>query len=67
MNSKTNPTPMMKFFEYGHLPKKLAEISAPFCELAESLNSRFDLCPREKQVAIRKLLEAKDAAVRAAI
>lgn len=54
---------ILQFFSYDHLPKHLAEVSAPFGELAE----RIMTLPRnpERTVALRKLLEAKDAAVRA--
>lgn len=51
---------------YAHLPKALQKRSRPFCELAGKI---IDTAPRnaERTVALRKLLEAKDAAVRAAI
>jgi hypothetical protein len=55
-----------QFFEYGHLPARLAYVSKPFCELAKSLIATLPRNP-ERTVALRKLLEAKDAAVRAAI
>ena len=57
---------MMRFFSYGHLPEHLQAISKPFCKLAEFVR---DNCPEgaEQVVALRKLLEAKDAAVRAAV
>jgi hypothetical protein len=56
--------PLLQFFDFKHLPPHLAEISRPFCELARWI--AFDL-PRnpERTVALRKLLEAKDCAVRA--
>lgn len=66
--------PIMQFFRYEHehLPLRLRAISRPFCELAESLVHTSDAgnalrLPRnaERSVALRKLLEAKDAAVRA--
>jgi hypothetical protein len=64
----TNPeaSPILKFFSYEHLTLPLAEVSKPFCDLAYELE---DLLPRgaEKSTALRKLLEAKDAAVRAAL
>lgn len=41
--------PMLQFFTYDHLPESLQTVSRPFCELAY----------------LRKLLEAKDCAVRA--
>jgi len=58
--------PILRFFSYKHLPSPLAEVSRPFCELAEHL---FATLPRnaERTVALRKLLEAKDAAVRASL
>lgn len=57
---------MLKWFEYAHLPEKLQAISAPFGELAKSLCGSVQSGP-ERTVALRKLLEAKDAAVRAAL
>lgn len=56
--------PIMKFFTFEHLPEKLKAASRPFCDLAELVHST---APRsaERSVALRKLLEAKDAAVRA--
>jgi hypothetical protein len=58
--------PILQFFEYGHLPERLRNVSRPFGELA---NNIVDTLPRnpERTVALRKLLEAKDAAVRASI
>jgi hypothetical protein len=54
---------ILRFFHYAHLPPHLAEVSRPFCDLAEHI---VETCPRtpERTVALRKLLEAKDAAVR---
>ena len=54
---------IVQFFSYAHLPPALQAISKPFCEMAASL---LEL-PRnpERTVALRKLLESKDAAVRA--
>ena len=54
---------MMRFFEYKHLPPKLQDISRPFCELAAVVADYPQNA--ETTVALRKLLEAKDAAVRA--
>lgn len=55
--------PIMQFFKFDHLPTKLQEVSAPFCVIAQSV---VEILPRnpERSVALRKLLEAKDAAVR---
>lgn len=57
--------PIMQFFSYAHLPEAMQAVSRPFCELAQKM---LEL-PRnpERSVALRKLLEAKDAAVRAKI
>lgn len=56
--------PIIQFFAYAHLPAHLQEISKPFGETAQWI---VDTLPRnpERTVALRKLLEAKDAAVRA--
>lgn len=58
--------PILRFFHYSHLPPVLAQVSRPFCHLALQL---VTTTPRnaERSVALRKLLEAKDAAVRAAL
>lgn len=55
---------ILQFFAYEHLPPYLQEVSEPFCVLAYQL---VEMLPRnpERTVALRKLLEAKDAAVRA--
>lgn len=53
-----------QFFEYAHLPKHLQEVSKPFCELANEIIKTLPQNP-ERTVALRKLLESKDAAVRA--
>ena len=55
---------ILQFFHYSHLPEALRERSKPFCVLARQI---IDQTPRnpERTVALRKLLEAKDANVRA--
>jgi hypothetical protein len=56
--------PLLQFFAWEHLPTPLQEVSKPFGELAIHIASTL---PRnaESTVALRKLLEAKDCAVRA--
>lgn len=55
---------MLQFFTYAHLPEHLQKVSKPFGDLA--LNVVDTLPPNpERTVALRKLLEAKDCAVRA--
>lgn len=58
--------PILRFFHYKHLPPALRAISAPFCQQARGM---VDALPRnaERTVALRKLLEAKDCAVRASL
>jgi hypothetical protein len=55
---------MLQFFQYAHLPDKLQVASKPFCDLARLVVDEYPMNP-ERTVALRKLLEAKDAAVRA--
>ncbi|OAM77713.1 hypothetical protein [Devosia elaeis] len=57
---------ILRFFHYAHLPPALKERSAPFAALARTLIDTTTRNP-ERTVALRKLLEAKDAAVRAAV
>jgi hypothetical protein len=56
---------VLKFFAFEHLPDRLQVISEPFAVLAKQVAERAD--NPETTVALRKLLEAKDAAVRAAL
>lgn len=59
-------TGLLRWFEYGHLPPPLAAVSQRFAVLADELVTLLPDSP-ELTVALRKLLEGKDAAVRAAI
>ena len=54
----------MKYFEYLHLPSHLQEVSKPIGELAKLMNETLPN-GEEKEVGLRKLLEAKDCLVRA--
>jgi hypothetical protein len=69
---------ILQFFAYAHLPPHLQVVSKPFCDLAHAIVLGDNAAesgnvtigsglPRnpERTVALRKLLEAKDAAVRA--
>jgi hypothetical protein len=58
--------PILKFFTIAHLPERLQLVVLPFCELADTIASTLPRCA-ERSVALRKLLESKDAAVRAAL
>ena len=55
--------PIMIYFEYKHLPKRLMEVSQEICELAHKMEKELPNCP-EKSAGLRKLLEAKDCFVR---
>ena len=57
----------LRYFEYSHLPLELQEISKKFGDLASDLAEDDRLTGPELTVCLTKLLEAKDAAVRAAI
>lgn len=62
---------ILQFFAYAHLPPHLQAVSKPFGDLAHALVHGDQVLPAplprnaERTVALRKLLEAKDAAVRA--
>jgi len=59
-------SPIMQYFTYEHLPEHLREVSKEFALLAKTVD---DTLPdgAEKSTALRKILEGKDAAVRAAL
>lgn len=54
---------VLQFFQFGHLPDHLQRVSKPFADLAQVIADGPQNA--EATVALRKLLEAKDAAVRA--
>jgi hypothetical protein len=57
---------ILQFFAYEHLPEALQAVSKPFSDLAHDTIMKQPRSP-ERTVALRKLLEAKDATVRASI
>ena len=57
---------MLQWFEFAHLPPHLQVVSSKFYDVACQLCAIAEPGP-ERTVALRKLLEAKDAAVRAAL
>lgn len=57
---------MLKWFQYSHLPPHLQTVSAMYQSLAIALCQAVKPGP-ERTVALRKLLESKDAAVRQAL
>lgn len=56
---------VLQFFRFDHLPPHLQDVSRPFAKLAVQIAQRGG--GAECTVALRHLLQAKDAAVRAAI
>ena len=57
---------MLKWFACGHLPSHLQEVSSKFKDVANYIVLIIPEGP-ERTVALRKLLEAKDAAVRSVV
>ena len=57
---------MLKWFGFDHLPWHLQEVSRRFFDVAIWICETLKSGP-ERTVALRKLLEAKDAAVRATV
>ena len=62
----TSREPILQFFSFDHLPAHLQAVSSPFSELAEMIMRNLPRNP-ERTTALRKLLEAKDCAVRAVL
>lgn len=63
---------LMQYFAYEHLPEHLQAVSRPYAEMADRLvfgSQDANPLPEnpETAVALRKLLESKDCAVRAAL
>lgn len=59
-------TGLLRYFAHAHLPEQLAAISRPCAELAEVMATSLPDGP-ELTAGLRKLLEAKDCFVRAAL
>lgn len=55
-----------RYFQYGHLPAHLAGVSQACADLANQMIDRLPDGP-ELTAGLRKLLEAKDCFVRAAL
>jgi hypothetical protein len=65
-NAPAAPDYMLKLFAYVHLPDRLKRVSEPFAQLAHDIAASVPPGP-ERTVCLRKLLEAKDACVRAVV
>lgn len=57
---------VMQYFTYDHLPEHLKVVSASIAMLAEDMAYTLPDCPA-KTDGLKKLLEAKDYLVRAAL
>jgi hypothetical protein len=66
MNPTPAGTPILKYFAFAHLPETLQAISKPIGELATRMATELPACA-ETSAGLRKLLEAKDCFVRAAL
>jgi hypothetical protein len=64
--TREKPSHILRYFAYNHLPEKLKSVSEPFYSLADELDATLPDCA-EKSAGLRKLLEAKDCMVRAAL
>lgn len=60
------PNPILRYFSYSHLPEHLQLVSKPICALANQIEAAVP-DSAEKSAGLRKLLEAKDCLVRAAM
>jgi hypothetical protein len=56
---------ILRYFDWEHLPSHLQAVSRPFGELAHEMAGKLD--GPELTAGLRKLLEAKDCFVRAAV
>lgn len=67
MTQPARPPPStLRYFDCGHLPQHLQDIVAGYRALAHEMVARGG-DPAEMHAGLRKLLEAKDCAVRAMI
>lgn len=65
MTQHPNVTSLLRYFEYDHLPERLQAVAANCHALAHDMASKLDGV--ELTAGLRKLLEAKDCFVRAAL
>lgn len=67
-NDQRHPatTGLLRYFEYAHLPERLQVVSRPCGDLAQAMVAALPDGP-ELTAGLRKLLEAKDCFVRAAL
>lgn len=60
-----NVEALLRYFTWEHLPPRLQAVSRPFADLANEMANQLD--GPELTAGLRKLLEAKDCCVRAAL
>lgn len=66
MSQPTNQSEkLLGYFAFGHLPDNLAHVAKPFSDAAHEC-AKLPSCA-ERTAGLRKLLEAKDCAVRAEV
>lgn len=65
-DSTMSKNQIMQYFAYAHLPQHLQRVSKPFALLAQEMDLYLP-DGAEKSAGLRKLLEAKDCAVRALV
>jgi hypothetical protein len=63
---REKPSNILKHFSYASLSKHVQPIAAAFYTLADEMDATMPDCA-EKSAGLRKLLEAKDCMVRAAL
>lgn len=66
MTQSGAPHYLIQFFRFEHLPTELQAISCRFSRVAQHIDATIPE-NSEKTMALRKLLEAKDCAVRAVL
>lgn len=65
-DTRVMSAPILKYFDTAHLPADLRTVSEPIHALAHDMDANLPDCA-EKTAGLRKLLEAKDCLVRAAL
>lgn len=66
MGAHPSTAALLQYFDYEHLPENLQKVSKPVGDLARQMAEQVPTGP-ELTTGLRKLLEAKDCFVRAAL
>lgn len=67
MSQHAGVTALLRYFESDHLPPHLQAVSGSCCALAHDIVGQLPQGGPELTAGLRKLLEAKDCFVRAAL